>query len=168
MEILFSIGLCFCRRFTERAASNFRRSRSRLAGSATVMAVLIDGWLVSLSDKRLSLYFLWALGEYGPTYWNFKIFTTYFLFVTNMYFTKIFVSDRRISTRYLVLHQNQRASTSKSRDILRGNIHQRPNLPPDSAGPTRASRMRSANLKSCIHRRRIPDRMWPHLWQSCY
>jgi len=43
--------------------------------------------------------------------------------------------NRQISTRYLVWHQNQGASTSESRDILRGNFHQRPNWPPDATGP---------------------------------
>jgi len=42
--------------------------------------------------------------------------------------------NRQISTRYLVWHQNQRASTSESRNILRGNFRQRPNLPPDATG----------------------------------
>jgi len=43
--------------------------------------------------------------------------------------------NRRISTRYLVWHQNQRASTLGSQDILRGNFRQRQNWPPDAAGP---------------------------------
>jgi len=43
--------------------------------------------------------------------------------------------NRQISTIYLVWHQNQCVSTSRSRDILRGNFHQRQNWPPDAAGP---------------------------------
>jgi len=64
-------------------------------------------------------------------------FSQHFLFVTNKYFTT-FTScglNRQIWTRYFVWHQNQRASTSESRDILRGKFHQRQNLPPEAAGP---------------------------------
>jgi len=70
----------------------------------------------------------------------------YFWFVTNKYFTKItsYGLNRQISTRYFIWHQNQRASTSESRDILRGKFHQRPNLPPDAAGPLTAPRAGAA------------------------
>ena len=51
-------------------------------------------------------------------------------------------------TRYLVWHQNQRAITSESRDILRGKFHQRPNLPPNAAGPPPAHRACAAPTES--------------------
>jgi len=46
--------------YNARAASNFRRYRSRLTRPSTDMAILIDGLLDSLSDKRRCLYFLLA------------------------------------------------------------------------------------------------------------
>jgi len=123
--------------FTARAVSTFRRSRSRLTRSAMDMEVLINGWLDFLTDKRRCLHFLWALRRVWADTVKFYSFHEIFFICHNKYFTKFTFCGlhRQIPTRYLVWHQNQRASAFESRDILRGKFHQRPNLPPDAAGP---------------------------------
>jgi len=75
--------------FTARAASTYRRSRSRLTRSSMDMAVLIDGWLDSLSDKRCCLYFLRAFRRVWADIVKFWIFHDLFLICHQQIFDKV-------------------------------------------------------------------------------